>query len=124
MIRITTLFLCLLLAAAALGRYKAEVSVRETRQEMSQLDVSIKEEAQRIQVLRAEIAYLENPERLTRIAEAKTSLRPSDHEQILSGQQFAANFIEGAGDEVAEPAGKKDDVIFNAIAMAQTADAQ
>lgn len=120
MIRISTIFLCMLLAAAAFGRYRAEVSVKETRQEIERLDEAQQEARRAIQMLRAEIAYLENPERLARIAEAKTDLRPSDGLQTLSARQFAAAF--GADDAMGVPEGKKpaeQDVILHALTMAQ-----
>lgn len=124
MIRVTTIFLCLLLAAAAAGRYRAEVSVRETRSELQRLETSKAEEERSIQMLRAETAFLENPERLSKIADAKTDLRPPSRDQILTAQQFAAVF----GDEEALPQSKPapldNDVIFNALAMASLTDAE
>ena len=124
MIRVATIFLCMLLAAAALGRYRAEVSVRETRKQISAFETGKVEEFRRIQVLRAEVAYLENPERLARIADAKTDLRMSVREQTLSARQFAVALgEESLVDDEVVPAPDKD-VILNAIAMAQIADAQ
>lgn len=124
MIRITTIFLCMLLAAAAAGRYRAEVSVKETRSELRRLETSKLEELRAIQMLRAEVAYLENPNRLSKIAQAKTDLRPSEREQLLTARQLAVIMN---GDD-AEAAGSDDsapgDVITNAIAMAQLADAE
>ena len=124
MIRITTIFLCVLLAAAAWGRYKAEVSVRETRQEIEKLNVSIVDESRKIQILRAEIAYLENPERLEKVAQTKTDLRPSERTQLLSARQFAAAFNDDVMLADDEPSAPSNDVILNAIAMAQLGDAQ
>lgn len=124
MIRITTIFLCILLAAAAAGRYRAEVSVRETRQELQRIEAEKAEELRSIQMLRAEVAYLENPERLAKIAAAKTDLRPSAQGQTFTAQQFAAAFDRGellSDEEITAP---KSDVILNAIAMAQLANAQ
>lgn len=117
MIRITTIFLCIVLAAAAFGRYRAEVSVRELREEIDRIETSQVEELRSIQMLRAEIAYLENPERLAKLAEAKTELRPSSGEQVLSAQEFAAAFgMEGEASDADAP---ESDVILNAMAMAQ-----
>jgi hypothetical protein len=125
MIRIATIFLCFLLAAAAAGRYRAEVSVKETRSELRRLETSKVEELRTIQTLRAEVAYLENPQRLSKIAAAKTDLRPSKHDQVLSAGEFAmllngAEFDEEESDLEFAPG----DVITNAIAMAQIGDAQ
>ena len=123
MIRITTIFLCLLLAAAAAGRYRAEVSVREARKELQRLEAGKLEEARAIKLLRAEVAYLENPTRLEKIASNKTALRPSEQSQIQSSRDFALAF--GAIEEPAEgDAPVQNDVISNAIAMAQLAGGQ
>ena len=123
MIRITTIFLCLLLAAAAAGRYRAEVSVKEARSELKRLEISKSEELRSIQMLRAEVAYLENPDRLSKIAEAKTDLRPSAREQLLTARQFAVIMNGADGEADAETAPVPADVITNAIAMAQLANA-
>lgn len=121
MIRITTIFLCLLLAAAAAGRYRAEVSVRETRMELEKLETSKLEEERSIQMLRAEVAYLESPERLAKIAKAKTDLRPSESGQTPNAQEFAAAFRDEddvSDEELVPPEG---DLILHALAMAPAA---
>lgn len=124
MIRITTIFLCVLLAAAAFGRYRAEVSVRELREDIEKIETSQVEELRAIQMLRAEIAYLENPDRLAKVAASKTDLRPSSGDQLVNAREFAALLgaeIETVEDVVpAEP----NDVILHALAMAQLTDAQ
>ena len=124
MIRIATIFLCILLAAAAVGRYRAEVSVREARQEIERLEAAKLEELRDIQMLRAEIAFLENPERLAKIATAKTDLRPSLGAQTVTARQFAAAFVEDAAPAFDEPQPSENDVILHALKMAQLADAQ
>lgn len=116
MIRITTIFLCLLLAAAAAGRYRAEVAVREAREELRALEVSKAEEVRKIQILKAEVAYLENPERLTRIAEAKTDLRLAEMDQTLDAREFAAQI--GADDVFADTRPSNEETIKHALAMA------
>ena len=124
MIRITTIFLCVLLAAAAFGRYRAEVSVRELREDIEKIETSQVEELRAIQMLRAEIAYLENPDRLAKVAASKTDLRPSSGDQLVNAREFAA--LLGAEIETVEdvvPA-KPNDVILHALAMAQLTDAQ
>jgi len=124
MIRIATIFLCLLLAGAAAGRYRAEVSVRETRSELQQLENTKIEEERTIQMLRAETAFLENPERLSKIADAKTTLRPSARSQILSAREFAAVFGDKDDALPSEPAPIDTDIIFNALAMASIPEAE
>ncbi len=124
MIRITTIFLCLLLAAAAAGRYRAEVSVKETRTELKRLELSKVEEQRIIQILRADVAYLENPQRLSEIANTKTDLRPSERGQVLTAQEFAVLMNGEEFDEEVDPDFTPSDVITNAIAMAQISDVQ
>ncbi|NOX96090.1 MAG: hypothetical protein GXP04_13650 [Alphaproteobacteria bacterium] len=124
MIRITTIFLCLLLAAAAAGRYRAEVSVKETRSELKRLELSKVEELRSIQILRADVAYLENPQRLSEIANSKTDLRPSERGQILTAREFAVLMNGVEFDEKSDPDFTPSDVITNAIAMAQISDAR
>ena len=121
MIRITTIFLCIVLAAAAFGRYKAEVAVKERHDEIDRIETSQIEELRSIQMLRAEIAFLENPERLATIAKTKTDLRPSVGDQVVSAQEFASAF--GVGEPVTEQA-PDSDIILNAMAMAQLTDAE
>ncbi len=95
MLRITMLLLCLILAAAAAGRYKAEAAVRETRNELRQLEQTKSQELTRIQVLRAEVAYLESPERLAAIAEKMTDLEPLTGAQLMTADDFKVAFGDG-----------------------------
>lgn len=95
MLRLTMLLLCFVLAGAAAGRYKAEAAVRETRNELRSLEREKAEETTKIQVLRAEVAYLENPERLATIAGKMTDLEPLSGAQLLTADDFRVAF--GAG---------------------------
>lgn len=88
MIRFTMLFLCMLVAAAAFGRYRAEVSVRDVKAEASRLDQKGRQLETDIKILRAEIAYLESPDRLRKIANATTELEPLAGHQLVSASSF------------------------------------
>ncbi len=92
MMRLTTLILCLILAAAAAGRYKAESSVRDARSEIRALDRQKAEELSSIQVLRTEVAFLERPERLTEIAGSISTLAPLTGEQLMTSEDFEIAF--------------------------------
>lgn len=92
MVRLTMLLLCLLLAGAAAGRYQAEVAVRDSRKEIESLKAQRSSELQQIQTLRAEIAYLESPERLAALAAKLTDLRPLSAEQLMSAADFHLAF--------------------------------
>ena len=105
MIRLSLMLLCLILAAAAAGRYRAEVAVRETRSEILQLERQKAKAHAEIALLRAEIAYLESPERLAQLAATMTSLTPLTGAQFMTAHEFVAAFsvtpersAENAGD--------------------------
>lgn len=110
MVRLTMLLLCLLLAGAAAGRYQAEVAVRQSRKEIEQLKAERASELQQIQTLRAEIAYLENPQRLAALAAKLTDLKPLSADQLMSAEDFRLAFggqspvLNATGAEV--PAGR------------------
>jgi len=93
--RFTLILLCFILAAAAAGRYQAEAAVRETRAELKRLDRAKETELSSIQVLRAEVAYLENPDRLSEIAENLTTLEPLSGAQLMTAEDFELAFGEG-----------------------------
>jgi hypothetical protein len=113
-----------LLAAAAFGRYRAEVSVRELREDIERIETSQLEELRTIQMLRAEIAFLENPERLSKVAAAKTDLRPSSGDQLVNAPEFAVLIGDDDFAEKEKAPAPDGDVILHALAMAQLADAQ
>ncbi len=122
MFRLTSIFLCALFLAAVAGRYSAEESVSAAQEALEQLDAEYADEARRVQMLRAEIAYLEGPERLAKVARATTDLRPPAPDALLSAQQFKSAMIgvdAAASPTVRTPHG---DIIENAIAMVQLAD--
>lgn len=92
MMRVTTFILCILLAAAAAGRYTAEEAVRETKREIERLDRAKSSAVDDIQLLRAEVAFLENPDRLAKIAEQVTDLSPLTGAQIMTAEDFRVAF--------------------------------
>ncbi len=90
--RLTTFILCLILAAAAAGRYKAETAVRDARSEIRALDRQKAEELSSIQVLRTEVAFLERPERLAGIAGSVSTLAPLTGAQLMTAEDFEIAF--------------------------------
>lgn len=92
MTRLSLMLLCLILAAAAAGRYRAEVAVRETRSEILRLERQKARAHEEIALLRAEIAYLESPERLAQLADTMTSLTPLTGAQFMTAREFVAAF--------------------------------
>ena len=88
MMRLSMIFLVLILIGAAAGRYRAEVEMRHMRGEIRKLENARQEAASDIVVLRAEIAYLESPARLARIAGLVTSLQPLNSKQMMRRDEF------------------------------------
>ena len=117
MFRITTLFFCALFLAAVAGRYRAEESVQNAREELLKLEAEQFEEIRQVKMLRAEIAYLENPERLARIAKATTDLRPPVTTELMTASEFR-NAILGEG-SVLPPVSPAGPISNNAVAVAQ-----
>ena len=122
MFRITSIFLCALFLAAVAGRYSAEESVSAAQEELQRLDAEYAEEMRRVQMLRAEIAYLEGPERLAKVARATTDLRPPEPEALLTARQFRSAMIGDESQPGAPNAGPSNNVIENAIAVAALED--
>lgn len=118
MVRATMILLCFLLLAAAAGRYKAEVSVREAKRELKALEDAKAQELSMIKVLRAEVAYLESPERLAKIAARHTDLGPLTGTQLMTADEFVLALAGAPAQDLAReaPAG---DVIVQALAMAE-----
>ncbi|MEL7489296.1 MAG: hypothetical protein AAGJ73_01145 [Pseudomonadota bacterium] len=122
MIRITMIFLCLILAAAAAGRYQAEVRVKQAREELKSLEAAKAREVAEIQMLRAEVAYLEGPERLADIADKATALKPLTGAQLMTADDFAVAFGAPSLETPKKP--ESVDTILHAIAMADGAVSQ
>ncbi len=114
MLRTTMIMLCLLLAAAAAGRYRAEVLVREARRELRALEEARQKELSEVRILRAEIAFLEGPDRLAGVAERYTDLAPLTGDQLLTADDFRLAF----GEDLRAHA--DDNAVKGAIAMADS----
>ncbi|MEL7487060.1 MAG: hypothetical protein AAGJ87_07590 [Pseudomonadota bacterium] len=120
MIRTSMILLCLVLGAAAAGRYQAEVRVKKMRQEIQQLEAERSSELSKIRLLRAEVAYLESPERLAVIAERATKLEQMTSAQLLTADDFIIAFGDAPRQKPDRGAPDRD-VIQHAIAMADAA---
>ncbi len=119
MIRLSMFVFCLLLLAAAAGRYQAEVSVRDARAELQRLKQEKIEEAREIQMVRAELAYLESPERLAGLADRLTTLAPLSGAQLLTADDFLLAFGDAWRARAATLDEKREaDPVAHAIAVA------
>ncbi len=118
MVRATMILLCFLLLAAAAGRYKAEVSVRDAKEELKALENEKAKEISNIKVLRAEVAFLESPDRLAKIAARHTDLGPISGAQLMTADEFVLALAGSPQDDIAREALPAGDVIMHALAMA------
>jgi hypothetical protein len=120
MVRATMILLCFLLLAAAAGRYRAEVSVREAQKQLKALENEKAQELSRIQVLRAEVAYLESPERLAKVAARYTDLAPLAGHQMMTADEFVLA-LAGGGAPAAAGSPSAESAQPRALAMAEAA---
>ncbi|MGV6802428.1 MAG: hypothetical protein ACWA5L_10945 [bacterium] len=118
MIRLSTIFFCLLLAAAAAGRYQAEASVRADKKEMHRIEQKIEAEKQVINQLQMEVEVLESGARLAALTQQYLELEAVKPRQLHRLDDFAR--IAGiASPQTPEPSyDEQADFIVNAIAMA------
>ena len=118
MMRISTLFFCLLLAAAAVGRYKAEAAVRADKSAISEIEQQIREEQQKISELKLEVDVLESGPRLARLASHRLALVPARPVQLADAGDMASLIDAGPARFIQPARGGNSDFIGNAIAMA------
>lgn len=111
--RITRLLWPLLFAGLVFGLYnlKAQVEVRE--KELAKAQRAIEEEREAIEVLRAEWSYLNQPERLRRLAAVRLELQPVAARQLASPERLAQRLAEAAPVETAS----RESVIRDAAAL-------
>lgn len=121
MIRVSTIFFCLLLAAAAAGRYQAEAKVRADKLEINKLEEQIADEEYRIGQLQLEVEVLESGQRLSQLAARELALTSVKPYQLQTADEFAL-LLEMPVAAVAQPAvDVNSDFIVDAIAMADFA---
>ena len=118
MIRITTIFFCLVLAAAAAGRYQAEAKLRADRDEVRRLDQQIDTQSDIIKDLQLEVEVLESAPRLTRLAQENLALNALQPEQLVTVQEMAGLLDMDKRVTPVKRTKPASDLIGNAIAMA------
>lgn len=82
--RQTTLLFGVLAIGLALVLFGVKYEVQDVEEELARLDQDIANERRSIHVLRAEWAYLNNPDRLRGLAKAHLDLQPLAPEQLGS----------------------------------------
>ncbi|MEL6360105.1 MAG: hypothetical protein AAFR21_03405 [Pseudomonadota bacterium] len=92
MIRPTFIILVGVLIALSTLSNRVDVAVHETRSEIAELERERDDLTGNMQLLRAEIAYLESPERLAGLAENFTELEPLAGQQLMTSDEFRVVF--------------------------------
>lgn len=90
--RLTGFLLLLIGIALMVGLYYVKTRAQSARAEAASLNYQINLEEAAIAVLRAEIAHLENPERLKTLAASQLELAPTRTEQMLRVDDIVATF--------------------------------
>lgn len=73
----------------ALGVYAFKADAGAEGAKLREVDRQVREEARAVRLLRAEVAHLEQPERLQRLAGGYLGLRPMDARRELTAQELA-----------------------------------
>lgn len=102
--RMTGFLLFIIGVALTVGLYYVKTRAQTARKHAVKIERQIAQEEASLRVLRAEIAYLENPERLKSLSETHLGLQPIAVKNVVELKDIAAQFplreelqSEGAG---------------------------
>ena len=90
--RMTGFILFLIGVALTVGLYYVKTRSQTARKQAVKLERQITQEEASIRVLQAEIAYLENPERLKLLSETHLGLRPIAVKNVLEVKDIIEEF--------------------------------
>lgn len=105
----------------AVALYRAKSDAHEARERLDQLTILIEEERKASGVLRAEIAFLERPERLRALAARYLGLEPTDPSREMSLEQTLLAL--GVPGEDAPRYAEAGDAVTAPVAVAEAAPA-
>ena len=94
--RLTRLLWPMLFAGMVFAVYNLKGQVEEREKELAKVHRAIDAEREAIEVLRAEWSYLNQPQRLRRLAATKLDLQPLSTKQMASFERFAQRIAEAA----------------------------
>ena len=91
-VRVINLWFAGLLLVLVLGLYLAKTLAGGERADIARTEVQIADEQRRIRLLQAEVAYLEQPDRIQRLAEDGLKIQPlsGKHEASVASLQDIA----------------------------------
>jgi len=103
--RMTGFLLFVIGVALTVGLYYVKTRAQTARNQAVKLERQISQEEASLRVLRAEIAYLENPERLKALSESHLGLQPIVVKDVMTVENIIVQFplreeplVEGAGE--------------------------
>ena len=111
------IFLTLLLAAAAAGRFHAEAEVRRSEREIERLDREADVLSANVERVRLDVEVLESAGRLSKLNASNLALGTVRAEQLLDDRSLAG-VIGLPSEGIESPVAPGVDVIGNAIGMA------
>ncbi len=83
MSRILMLGAFVVFVSAAFMRYQTEAEVKQIHKDVARLQRVLESERTQTNILRAELAHLEEPARLARLAQIYTDLQPAEAAQVV-----------------------------------------
>ena len=90
--RMTGIIMLIIGVALIIALYYVKIRSQTTNQEVRRLERLVVEEENAIRVLQAEIAFLENPDRLSNLSNIYLSLQPISAKNIISIDEIVNEF--------------------------------
>jgi len=90
--RMTAFLLFVIGVGLTVALYYVKTNAQSAKGELLRLERQIAEEETALRVLRAEIAYLENPVRLNELSESLLGLEPVKNGQVITQDDIAGQF--------------------------------
>jgi cell division protein FtsL len=90
--RMTGFILFLIGVALTVGLYYVKTRAQTARKQAVKIERQIEQEEASLRVLQAEIAYLENPERLKALSEEQLGLQPVSVKNVINVQDIKSEF--------------------------------
>lgn len=90
--RMTAFILFVIGVSLTVGLYYVKTRAQSAKKEVSRLERLISQEEASLRVLKAEIAYLENPARLKDLSAQHLDLEPIDINNVISVSDIAIRF--------------------------------
>jgi len=90
--RMTAFILFVIGVSLTVGLYYVKTRAQSAKKEVRRLEHLISQEEASLRVLKAEIAYLENPARLKELSSEHLGLEPIDVEDVITVSDIAIRF--------------------------------